>query len=50
MMNLDVSRSFSRLSGGRSVSGGTVRMASISQSRFSWSKVFSAGGPQMTAI
>ena len=41
-MKWHVSSNFSRHSGAHSVSGGTVRTASISLSRFSWSRVFSA--------
>lgn len=41
-MNRHVSISFSRHSGGHSVSDGMVRMASINVSRFSGSWVFSA--------
>jgi hypothetical protein len=40
--NSQVSRGFSRHSGGHSASGGMVRMASSSFSRLSWSRVFSA--------
>jgi len=41
-MNLHVSRSCSRQSGGHSVSGGMVSTQSSSLSRLSWSRVFSA--------